>query len=139
MVVLAVGLTLSIVVAFAQRAIAVEDIGPIAALRSGWRVTRAHLGESLLTWLVNLGLALATGIAIVVGLLGAVLLLGGIGAALYAVAGFSAPTLAYIGLGGVVFLIGALTLAGIANTFFWTFWTLAYLRLSGRAGAAAPA
>jgi hypothetical protein len=101
-------------------------------------VTRAHLGESLLTWLVNLGLALATGIAIVVGLLGAVLLLGGIGAALYAVAGFSAPTLAYIGLGGLVFLIGALTLAGIANTFFWTFWTLAYLRLSGRAGAAAP-
>jgi hypothetical protein len=45
-VLILVGLTLSIVVAFAQRAIVVENIGPIDALQSGWRLTRAHVGES---------------------------------------------------------------------------------------------
>jgi len=136
-VVLVVGLTLSIVVAFAQRAIVVEDIGPIAALQSGWRLTRAHVGESLLTWLVNLGLAIATGITVGLGLVGALIVLGGIGALVFAVAGLTAPTIAYISLGGLVLLIGILTLAGIANAFFWTFWTLAYLRLSGHAAPAA--
>ncbi|HLZ29979.1 MAG TPA: hypothetical protein VKV73_21875 [Chloroflexota bacterium] len=130
-VVLVVSLTLSIVVAFAQRAIAVEDIGPIAALQSGWRLARAHVGASLLTWLVNLGLALATGITFALGLVGTLIVLGGIGALVFAVAGLTAPTIAYISLGGLVLFVGILTLAGIANAFFWTFWTLAYLRLSG--------
>ena len=131
-VLIVVGLTVSIVVAFAQRAIAIEDVGPIEALRSGWHLTRDHLGDSLLTWLVNVGLALATGIAVVMGVLGALVLLGGIGALVVAIAGFGAPTVAYIGLSAALFLAGVLTLAGIANTFFWTFWTLVYLRLSGR-------
>ena len=136
---IAIALTLSIVVAFAQRAIAVEDVGPIDALRSAWRLTRTHLGESLLTWLINVGLALASGIAFIVGVLGAVVVLGGGGALVFAVAGFTAPTFAYIGVGAAVLLVGVLTLAGIANTFFWTFWTLVYLRFSGRAGAPAGA
>jgi hypothetical protein len=127
------GLTVSIVVAFAQRAIVVENVGPIAALQSGWRLTRAHVGESLLTWLVNLGLAIATGITVGLGALGALLVLGGVGAVVFAVAGLTAPTIAYIGLGGLVLVVGILTLAGIANAFFWNYWTLAYLRLSGHA------
>ena len=32
-----------------------------------------------------------------------------------------------------------LTATGIANAFFWTYWTLAYLRLSGRGGGELPA
>jgi hypothetical protein len=138
-VLIVVGLTLSIVIAFAQRAIVVENVGPIDALQSGWRLTRTHVGESLLTWLVNMGLALATGIAFGLGVVGALLLLGGIGALVFAVAGLTAPTLAYIGLGSLVFVVGVLTLAGIANAFFWTYWTLAYLRLSGHAAPTAAA
>jgi hypothetical protein len=95
------------------------------------------MGDSLLTWLVNLGLAFAAAIAIVMALLGALVLLGGIGAIFFAVAGFTAPTVVYIGFGGIVFIAAVLTLAGIANAFFWTYWTLAYLRLTGRAAAAA--
>jgi len=125
-------LLLSIVVAFAQRAIAVEDIGPIDALGAGWRLSRTHLGDSLLTWLVNVGLALATGIAIGLSVLGVLVLLAGVGGAVFAIAGLSAPLFAYIGLGGLLLLVAVVTLAGIANTFFWTFWTLAYFRLSGR-------
>lgn len=129
-----IALGLSIVVAFAQRAIAVENVGPIDALRSGWQLARAHLGESVLTWLINVGLAIATALTALLGIGGAVVLLGGIGWALFSVAGFTAPTIAYIGIGGLTLLVLMLTVAGIANAFFWTYWTLAYLRLSGRGG-----
>ena len=131
-VLLVVALGLSIVVAFAQRAIAVENVGPIDALRSAWQLARTHVGDSLVTWLVNLGLAIATGLTAVIAIAAAVVLLGGIGFALFSVAGLAAPTIAYIGIGGIALLGLMLTLAGIANAFFWTYWTLAYLRLSGR-------
>jgi hypothetical protein len=130
-------LSLSIVVAFAQRD-AVENVGPFEALQSGWRLMRAHLGDSLVTWLVNFGLALASGIVCLAGILGALVVLVGIGAVLFAAIGLSAPTLAYVGVGVLLLLVAALTLAGISNTFFWSYWTLAYLRLSGRT-AATPA
>jgi hypothetical protein len=129
-----IALGVSIIVAFAQRAIAVENVGPIDALRSGWKLARAHLGESLLTWLINFGLAIATALTALVGIGGVLVLLGGVGFALFSVAGFTAPTIAYIGVGGVALLALMLTVAGIANAFFWTYWTLAYLRLSGRGG-----
>jgi hypothetical protein len=132
----AAALTLSIVVAFAQRAIAVENLGPLAALRSGWRLMRAHLGDSLVTGLINLALALCAGISCLLGILGALVLLAGIGAVLFAAVGFSAPTIAYIGLGSVLLLLAGLTLAGVSNTFFWSYWTLAYLRLRGRGAEA---
>jgi hypothetical protein len=135
-VLITAALTLSIVVAFAQRAIAVEDVGPAAALRSGWRLMRGHLGESLLTWLVNVGLALVCGIVCVAGVLGTLVVLAGVGALVFAAAGLTAPMMGYIGGGALVFLAGVLTLAGIANTFFWTYWTLAYLQLRGRGTAA---
>jgi len=134
----AIALGLSIVIAFAQRAIAVENVGPIEALRSGWHLARAHLGESLLTWLINLGLAIATALTALIGIAGAVVLLGGIGWGLFSVAGLTAPTVAYIGVGGLALLALILTLTGIANAFFWTYWTLAYLRLSGHGGEELP-
>jgi hypothetical protein len=132
------GLVLSIVVAFAQRAIAVEDVGPIAALRDGWLLTRQHLGGSLLTWLVNLGLAVGAGVVMLVGFICALVVLGGIGAALFAVTGLSTPVLVYVGVGTLLLVAAGLIVLGIGNTFFWSYWTLAYLRLSGRQSPAVP-
>ena len=129
-VLLVISLALSIVVAFAQRAIAVENVGPIDALRSGWQLARAHVGESLLTWLINIGLAIGTGLTALMGIGAAVAVLGAIGFALFSIAGLTAPTIAYIGIGGIALLGLVLTVAGIANAFFWTYWTLAYLHLS---------
>jgi len=56
-VVLAVALVLSIVVAFAQRGIAVENVDPVACHRSGWRLMRTHVGDRLMAWLINVSLA----------------------------------------------------------------------------------
>jgi hypothetical protein len=77
---------------------------------------------------------MVTGLAAVLGIGAAIVLLGGIGFAFFSVAGLTAPTIAYVGIGGIALLGLMLTAAGIANAFFWTYWTLAYLRLSGRGG-----
>ena len=126
---LAVGL--NIVVAYAQRAIAIGDLGPLAALRAGWLLLRANLGTSVLVWLVNLVLATAAGLAIGLVLLLGIGLLVGLGALVWLSAGFSAPLFGYAVVGGIVLVAAALALAGAANTFFWNYWTLAYLRLAG--------
>jgi hypothetical protein len=118
-------------------AIAAEDVGPVAALRSGWRLLRLHIGESLLAWLINVALAIGAAIALVAGVLSALLALLGVGAAISEAPGFDTPTFVYMGLAALALLAVGLTLVGVANTFFWNYWTLAYLRLSGRAPATA--
>jgi hypothetical protein len=127
------GLCVSIIVAFAQRAIAVEDVGPIEALRSGYALMRLHLGESALTWVINLGLTIACGVASVAGFVATLLMLGALGVAIFAMAGIGTVSLVYVGVGGVLLLLGGLLVSGISNAFFWNYWTLAYLNLSGRA------
>jgi hypothetical protein len=120
----------SIVVAYAQRAVYAEDAGPLAALGAGWGVLRAHPGASVLTWLVNLALAFGVGIAaaLAVGAVVAVLAVLGMGA--WAVS--EAAGVAYVILAALAVLAGGALLAAVTNTFFWNYWTLAYLRLAGR-------
>jgi hypothetical protein len=127
-----VALALSIVVVFAQRAIAVEDLGPMDALRYGWRLMRAHLAESVMTWLINAVLALVSGIVSAAAFLGGVAAVAAVGALLFTAGGLSVPLFAYLGLGGALLLAAFLIVTAITNTFFWSYWTLVYLRLSGR-------
>jgi hypothetical protein len=129
----------NIVVAYAQRAIAAEDEGPIAALRSGGRLLRTHLGESVLAWVVSLGLTVVAGIGIAMVVLLTAGILAGVGAGLWALAGTNAATIGYAILGGLTVLGVVALLAAITNTFFWNYWTLAYLRMSGRTQAPAGA
>ena len=127
----------SIVVAYAQRAVYAEDAGPLAALRAGWRVLRAHPGPSVLTWLINLALAFGVGIAaaLAVGVVVAALAVLGMG--VWAVS--EGAGVAYVALAALAVLAGGALLAAVANTFFWNYWTLAYLRLTGRGSEPAPA
>jgi hypothetical protein len=133
LVALACGAGISIVVAYAQRAIAAEDEGPLAALRSGWDLLRARPLESVLTWVVSLALAIGTGIAGALALLVAGGVLVGIGALLWSLAGMGAAVVTYAAVGVLALIVLGLAVAAVANTFFWNYWTLAYLRLTGRA------
>lgn len=122
----------SVVVAFAQRAIPQEGVGPWAALRMGYGLLRRNLATSALAWLISLALSIAAGIAIV---LGAALLLvpsGALGFALYSSGGVSATLLIYSGVAVVVVIAWVWFLSGVANAFFWNYWTLLYLSLTGR-------
>ena len=128
-------IALAITVAYAERAIYAEDAGPIDALKAGWRVLRANLGTSALLWLVNLALSIGIGVVIALGAMLLVGVLGGTGAALWFTTGWSAPLVAYGAL-GVAAVASALLLAGaVVNTFFWNYWSLAYVRLTGAARA----
>jgi hypothetical protein len=74
----------------------------------------------------------ASGLATFAAGLGALLAVSVVGSLPFAALGFSTPLFAYVGLGGLLLVFAALTLVGITNTFFWSYWTLVYLRLSGR-------
>ena len=122
----------SIVANYAQRAVAIEDEGPVAALGDGWRLFRRNVGASLLVWLVNLALSIGAGIAasVAIGVVFAILAL--IGFVIWAALGTQLATIVFAAVAGAVFVAVALTVVAIANTFFWHYWTLAYLRLRGQ-------
>lgn len=118
-----------IAVAYAQREIVAAEVGPWTALVSGWGLTRSRLGSSLLIWLFSLGLTIGASIAIAFALIILLLILGVIGVIFWAAFGFGAPTIVYLILAALVTLAGIWLLDAINNTFFWSYWTLAYLRL----------
>jgi hypothetical protein len=123
------GVALGIVVTYALRAIADEDAGPLAALGSGWRLLRRHPGESLLVWLISL--ALGVGAAVVVGLAVGVLVvpLVLLGIGVWNLAGTEA-TVGYGVLAGLLVLAIVAGVGAVLNTFFWSYWSQAYVRLS---------
>lgn len=122
---------LSIVVAFAQRAMAVDDLGPARALAAGARRLRSRLAATAMTWLISAGLGIGVGIALVVAAILLLLPLGGVGFLLYANLGLSTGFIAYA-VGALLLIAVLWCLSGIANTYAWSYWTLAYLALTDR-------
>jgi hypothetical protein len=131
---LVAGVVTSVVVPFAQRAIAVLDVGPLAALREGWRVLRAHPGSSLLVWLLNVVLAFMVGLAITTIMVFVAVALATPLIALWLAVEINTPmaltvVITYVAVALIMAFGVLLTLISVANTFFWSYWTLAYLRL----------
>jgi hypothetical protein len=126
---------LSIAYALAQRAVAVEDAGPVVAFRTGLRLLRGNPGQVTLTWLVSAGVTIGAGIVTAIAVIVAALPLAGAGVAIYAAAGLSAGLIAYAVVAGLLFIAGLWLLSAIINTFMWNYWTLAYLALTGRTGS----
>ena len=123
-----IGIPATIVIAFAQRAIVVDGAGPIAAVSRGIALLRRRLGASLLTWLVSVALGIGAGIGFIVALVIAAIPLAIIGVIIFVVA--PGPLLvAYIILAVLAALAAILVGAAALNTFFWHFWTVAYLEL----------
>jgi hypothetical protein len=130
-VVVGLAIALSIAVAYAQRVVVVEDVGFLAAVTRGWQVLRANLGSSLLTWLINLGLTFGAELALGVAMAVVLGLLVGIGLAIWSLIGFSTVTAVYVALGTIVAFALFWGMEAIVHTFLWSYWTLAYLRLTG--------
>jgi hypothetical protein len=139
---IAAGVVASVVVPYAQRAIAVLDIGPLAALREGWRVLRAHPGASLLVWLLNVALTFGAGLVVTAVMLVVVVALATPLVALWLAIQLSGPTalavsIVYVSIAVCAAIGVLLTLVSVINTFFWSYWTLAYLRLRSEPTAGA--
>jgi hypothetical protein len=124
-----IAIAVSVVVAYAQRAIIDGNVGPIVGLRAAWLLARQHLSTSFVVWLVNLGLSLAANFAIFVALLLLAALLALVGLIFYLALGLGAVTIGYIVVATLVVFAALLLAIAIVNTFFWTYWSLAFQRL----------
>jgi hypothetical protein len=124
---------LAIVRQFARRELVVRGVGVIASVGSGYRLFRRSLGTSLLVWLIQLGLMLGAGIALILGLLivGFVLFLPTI---VLAVAGYTTGAIVAGVVAGLILLPLLVVALGILGTFNHSYWTLAYLRLTAARG-----
>jgi hypothetical protein len=120
---------LAIVRQFARRELVVRGVGVIASVGSSYRLFRGNLGTSLLVWLIQLGLMLAAGIALILGLLvvGVVLFLPTI---ILAVAGSQTAAIIAGVVAGLILLPLFIVAVAILGTFNHSYWTLAYLRLA---------
>jgi hypothetical protein len=124
-----IAIGVSVVVAYAQRAIVDDRVGPIDGLRAAWLLARQHLSTSIFVWLVNLVLSLGANFAMFIGLLFLVAILALLGFIFYLALGMGAVTIGYIVLATLVAIAALLVAIAVVNTFFWTYWSLAYQRL----------
>ncbi len=120
---------LAIVRQFARRELVVRGVGVLGSVGTGYRLFRGNLGTSLLVWLIQLGLMLGAGIALIIGLLvvGFVLFLPTI---ILAVAGSQAAAIIAGVVAGLILLPLLIVAVAILGTFNHSYWTLAYLRLA---------
>lgn len=132
LVIVPFSIAFGIVIGYARRALVVEDLGPIGAVSSGISLLRRSLGKSLLVWLISIALGIGAGIGLAIVAAVAAIPLTLIGIGFWAAARFTAPTIIYVVVAVTVFICVLWVLGSIVNTFFWSYWTNAYLTLSGR-------
>jgi len=112
----------------ATRAVVLEQLGAMAALRRGFQLLRARLGRVLLVWLIEIGLGLAAGLALFVVLIPVIVVAAGlVGVAAYT-GGPGAAVAVAVPVAVVAFVV-LLVAAGLIGAYFSTYWTLAFRRL----------
>ena len=122
---------LGILILYAMRAVVLERARPVAALARGGRVMMENLTQALFTFLVSVGLGIAAIILMVMA--------GGASSIPAAVAWIIAYDrgwpIAITAIAAVLLVLPvAVVLTGIAlmNTYFTSFWTIAYDKLAGK-------
>jgi hypothetical protein len=122
------GLVLQVVRLLAARAVALELLGPIAAIRRGFSLVAHRPGRVAATWLIQVALSLGAGIAL--GVVLGILALPFVGAALvgYGAGGLGA-TLTASAVGLTVFIVASTLVSGAVGAYFSAYWTLAFRRL----------
>jgi hypothetical protein len=114
---------------FALRGLVVRGERVFASIGSGYRVFRGNLGRSLLVWLIQLVLVIGTSIVFIIAALivGLVLALPAI--VLFALGLNTAAIIAFV-IAGLILLSLIIVISAALATFYHSYWTLAYLRLT---------
>lgn len=119
----------TIIAQYALRDVVVRRERVLGSLGSGYGLFRRNIGRSLLLWLIHLGLSIGIGIAFILLLLIVGLVLA-IPAIALAVAGLSKVAIVAGVIAAVILIPLLLVAAGAIGTFSHAYWTLAYLRLT---------
>ena len=122
-------LPFAIVNQFALRELVLGGRRVLDSIGGAFGLFRRNIGRSLLAWLVQLGVMLGLGIAmlLVIIILGVILL--GPAVALFAADQTAAAVVVGV-VGGLLFLIPVLVISGALSAFNHSYWTLAYLQLT---------
>lgn len=124
----------------AVRAVVLEGAGPVEALGRAWQLSLDNLGQGLLVSVIAYGLSFVAGLAmfLVVGLV-----------SIPAIFAWIAAAAGDFNLGGIILasllsllpLVALLIVTAAMNTYFTTYWTIAYRKLTGDedVGGTAPA
>jgi hypothetical protein len=127
---------LGILLNFAVRAVVLEGERPMAALRSGFGLMKANLTQTLLMFLISVGLSIGASIAMVI-----IVGVSSIPSVIAWAAAYGAGwpvSLIVAGSALALLPVAALLLAAaLMNTYFTTYWTAGYDELSGNAPAPA--
>lgn len=127
---------LSIVGQYALRELVIRGERVTRSIGSGFRMFRRNLGRSLLLWLIQLGVRIGAGIVlfIVTLLVGLVLFLPTI---VLAVSGHTTAAIVAGIVAGIILVPILIVISAALGTFNHSYWTLAYLRMTGE-GTAEP-
>ncbi|HEX2183442.1 MAG TPA: hypothetical protein VHH10_14260 [Rubrobacteraceae bacterium] len=128
---------LAIVRQFARRELVLRGRGVLASVASGYRLFRRNIGRGLLVWLIQLGLMLAAGIALLIALV-IVGLLVFLPTILLAFAELTTAAIAAGVVAGLIVVPLLVVALAVLGTFNHSYWTLAYLRLTTEGGTTRP-
>jgi hypothetical protein len=123
--------SLSIISQFALREIVVGGDGVLAAVGGGLRIFWQNLGRSILVWLIQIVLIIVATISLLLAgaLVGLVLFVPTI---LLIVAQYTIAAIVTGVMAGLILVPLVIVVAAALGTFNHAYWTLAYLRISGR-------
>lgn len=122
-----VGIVLSQIKIYAERAAVLEGLGWIDAFRRGWQVLRENIGPTVVFWLILFVIGVV--FAIVVG--GGLLVLAAPFVALFARIRPGAWVLIPICGGGLLAIVAGALIGSVVQTFTSATWTLAYREMTG--------
>jgi len=119
---------LTIALKLAERIIVLENKRVSAAIEQARHLVRIQLGNSLLAWLINLGIALGYvfGLSIALLFVGGILL--GLGLIIYFIAKIWAAAI-FAGIAVIALAMALLFVNGIFTAFISSYWTLSYKAL----------
>lgn len=123
---------------FANRAVILEGGRPVAALKRSWYLIMNNLSQSLIMFLISVGLSIGASIALVlaVGLTAIPTIIA------WVIAYNAGWTMATIVIASALALIPLAVLiltVAVMNTYFTSYWTIGYDKLSGNEPADVPA
>ena len=123
--------SLSIISQFALREIVVGGEGVVGAVGGGLRLFWQNLGRSMLLWLIQIALIIVATITLLLAgvIVGLVLFVPTI---LLIVAEYTIAAIVTGVIAGLILVPLVIVVAAALGTFNHAYWTLAYLRISGR-------
>lgn len=112
---------------YSVRFIALKDEKAIQSLKSGYSLLKSRKKETLFVWLMTIVIGMISGMALVIGIVFAALILGLVGVILYLLSHIVG--IAYAVFAITVFVVVVVIAAGFISSFISAYWTLSFKQL----------